>query len=147
MKKLICFALILCIIPISAMAIDASEIVNEWNARTIIFPAPKLSLDQFENNVFTGDGWKVAFNEEYGKIVSYGVFAKDTDFFLPLCVVAGIMIVKDYEVSELTTYIGKLTSSYYRLKNGEEIIPATFGLYIFTIAQTNDGFFFTITGI
>lgn len=147
MKKLICFILILCVIPLSAMAIEAKDIINDWNAKTIIFPAPKLSMDQFSNNVFTGDGWKVAFHEEYGKISSFGIFAKNADDFIPLCVVAGIMMVRDYEVSELTTFVGKLTSLYFLLKSGEEIIPATFGMYIFTIDQTNDGFFFTITGL
>lgn len=147
MKKLICFVLILCVIPLSAMAVEPKDIINEWNAKTIIFPAPKLSADQFSDNVFTGNGWKVAFHEESGKISSYGVFAKNADDFIPLCVVAGIMMVKDYEVSELTTFVGKLTSSYFLLKSGEEIVPATFGMYIFAIDKTADGFFFTITGL
>jgi hypothetical protein len=147
MKKLICIIMILCLIPLSAMALSSDDLIAEWNARTSLYPAPRLSKDQLEDNVFTGDGWKLAFKEEYGEIVSFGVVAKDTDVLLPMCIIAGMLIVRDYEISELTSFIGKLTNNYYSLKNGKKIIPATFGLYTFKITQVDEGYFFVITGI
>lgn len=148
MKKLICFALILCLMPLSAMALSSDELINQWNARTTMYPAPKLSEEQWSENLFTGDGWKLAYNEEYGKIISLGVVANDTDVFLPMCIIAGMLIVEDYEISELTDFIGKLTNNYFSLRNGRKIIPATFGMYLFKISQADDGsYFFVITGL
>ena len=90
MKKFICVLIILCMIVPVATAEDLSSFVAKWNYwnknyNSVILSEEIATVDG-ESWVFTGDNWRMVFNQSAGQYESIGIYAEDFEtllFYVP----------------------------------------------------------------
>lgn len=147
MKKVICVVLLLCLFPVISLADDLDIFMGKFNVLSKHYGAPELTEEQLQDDVFTGDGWKLTVEMFAGFYNGAGVYGENADIFLPMCAQTGMVVVGDYDGSSLRTFLGDLLYAYMKAKTGEKVPTALFGSYMFSITKQGNGFLFTIKGL
>lgn len=149
MKKFICVLIILCMIVPVATAEDLSSFVAKWNYwnknyNSVILSEEIATVDG-ESWVFTGDNWRMVFNQSAGEYESIGIYAEDFETLVANSAAMGMMVVGD--ASKFSEFLGYLVRMYFDAKAGNNVIPFMYGLYTYTVSQIAEGYMLTFTRI
>ena len=144
MRKWICAVLVLCLLPVMALAESVDAFSMRWNLIAGQYGCPELSSDSASDSGFAGDGWKIDIAMDGGNYSEVSVYAEDTETFLSLSVMTGLTVAEGY-ANDLYEYLGKVLLMFLRGRAGEEAAPYSFlDHYVFQMTKQGDGYLFTL---
>ena len=148
MKKLIIIVLIVCFVPVSALASNAETMMWRFNFNAKTYGGKKIDesmiTEDTENRVvFSSDGLKISFSSTGDKFNSALVVSADEAEFLPYCVCAAMCLSPSFDDNVLESF-GYMLYCYLSVRSGKENEFGLFGDYRFYINKVNDNYLFVI---
>ena len=147
MKKLVCIVLILCLMPLVAIADDINTFTAAWNAYAPQYGAPPLNPDSQDDGFIVGDGWKLGLTIDDDGYDSIIIIGKDADTLLPMATIAGLIFEGNLTPDEITSYIGKLAQIYFQEKSTGKSNTLITGSHLCFFSQKDDTYSFIMVEI